>query len=490
MKFENILSAFGELTLYTLILFLIIVTVEDLFIDAYASIKKKRPKQLTEANWLKMLAESEKKIAVIVANWREAGVIERMISGNLQRLQYQRVVFFIGVYPNDPETVAAAKTVAEQFPGQVQVVINSLPGPTSKGQMLNEIVARAFEWEQRQFLKTGRIDAIELFLMHDSEDIMHPRSLKVLNHESQYADFIQTPIFSFPRSLGEWVGSTYLDEFSELHTKDLLAREGLGAPVPSAGVGTCLSRHLVQKLIETNRGQFLREDSLTEDYVLGMTAHRFGFKTRFVCYHFKNAHNQREFIATREYFPSHFTAAIRQKSRWIIGIAFQSWGMIPWQGSWAHRLFLWRDRRGPITNLLSLLLTIVSVYLLLRLLQGSQPPKVMFSSLFKLMSVILSVGFLSRVIHRGWALQLIYGPNQLWQFPLRWCLGLVINVVASGRALLQFLRSRWTGQPLKWVKTTHVLPSDFGLVTVTTPLVTKSGPGASPSPVESNLAGL
>ena len=109
------------------------------------------------------------------------------------------------------------------------LVINSEQGPTSKGQMLNQIVHGILR--QESALKTQ----FDIFLMQDSEDILHPRSLKIINSEIEKADFLQTPIFSFRRQFSDWVGSTYVDEFAELHTKDLFIRHSLGAPVPSAG---------------------------------------------------------------------------------------------------------------------------------------------------------------------------------------------------------------------------------------------------------------
>lgn len=127
----------------------------------------------------------------MVANWKESGVIERMVVGNLKQLQYKNYHFFIGVYPNDTETLEAAKHVESTYPHIVHVIVNSAEGPTSKGQMLNQIVYGIFRLEP---LLKKNFD-----LMQDSEDILHPRSLKMINYEIKNADFLQTPIFSFKR---------------------------------------------------------------------------------------------------------------------------------------------------------------------------------------------------------------------------------------------------------------------------------------------------
>ena len=109
--------------------------------------------------------------------------------------------------------------------------------------MLNELVRGVIKYEEQ--LKYD----FDVFLMHDSEDILHPNSLTIINSEINRADFLQTPIFSFDRPVKQWVGGTYIEEFAEIHTKDLFVREALGAPVPSAGVGTALQRRLMLTLL-------------------------------------------------------------------------------------------------------------------------------------------------------------------------------------------------------------------------------------------------
>ena len=58
-------------------------------------------------------------------------------------------------------------------------------------------------------------------------------------------------------------------------------------------------------------------------------------------------------VATREYFPSRFRAAVRQRSRWVAGIALQGWERHGWQRVAAPAYWLWRDRKGLAGNLLS-----------------------------------------------------------------------------------------------------------------------------------------
>ena len=59
--------------------------------------------------------------------------------------------------------------------------------------------------------------------------------------------------------------------------------------------------------------------------------------------------DRREPIAAREYFPSEFKAAYRQRARWLLGIAFQGWHDIGWHGSLGAKYFFLRDRKAVIT---------------------------------------------------------------------------------------------------------------------------------------------
>lgn len=439
---------------FALMLLVCLFVVDDLFIDAIAFAKRLGPKKLTSERLAQWRALPERNIAIVVANWHEAEVIGRMIGGNVKRLQYTNYHFFIGVYPNDPDTWIAAKQVAA-FHSNVHVVVNSMHGPTSKGQMLNEIAREIVRTEPQLGIE------FDIFLMHDSEDILHPLSLKMINAEIVRADFLQIPVFSFDRPVREWVGSTYIDEFAEIHTKDLFVREALGASIPSAGVGTALRRQLMLTLMAEHEGNFLREDSLTEDYVLGMSAMIKGFKTAFACWYVETEKG-RDFIATREYFPEAFKSAVRQKTRWLLGIVFQGRKIVPWSGPLVHRYFLYRDRRGPLNNVLAMAMTALSVYLIFSTLLTGRAPEFMSETWFVIGSSIATTGMISRLLHRMRAVALVNGARRVWAVPFRWPVGNLINFLASIRAIKEYHRAVVRKEPLKWAKTTHVLPADFG----------------------------
>lgn len=427
---------------------------DDLFLDVVALVARLRPKELTKSEIQKMESDPQKRIAIIVPAWKEGNIIDRMLAGNLSRIEYKNFDFFVGVYPNDPLTVEKVKEVEAQSP-HVHAVVNHEHGPTSKGQILNRVIGEIFEYEK---LKNVYYDA---FLMQDAEDLIHPRALSLVNLRLADFDFIQIPVFSLEVRGREWVAGTYVDEFAESHTKDILVRNYLGAAVPSAGVGTALSRPLVDKLF--SKGGLFNEKTVTEDYQLGIQAHLAGFRAHFAAAYYP-VNGKKEFIATREYFPKKFSRSVRQKTRWTVGIALQGWRQMGWRGNLSNRYFLARDRKGMVTNLAAFLgYPCLILTTLLSLIWKVSPIHSMARSHFWSTLLILNVVLMvNRFLQRTYCVTRIYGVGASIPVILRWPVGSVINALASFEALKSDSLARMRKVSVAWVKTEHELPTYFG----------------------------
>jgi adsorption protein B len=456
---ENFLGVFDsflvQLTL-TVIVGAFVFTLDDLFIDAVAVFRRLKPQRMKRTEVDEMLSLPQKRIAIMIANWKESDVIGPMIRGNLRGLKYHNFTFFLGVYPNDTETWAEAAKVEAQYPGKVVVVVNSRPGPTSKGQMLNELARQIFASEKMEH------DPYDLFLMQDSEDVLHPYSLALLNKTSRDADFVQIPVFSFDVPKISLVAGIYIDEFSEAHTKDLLVRQSLGAAIPSAGVGTLISRQLMNRMMLLQDGDFLKHDTLTEDYHLGIMTKPLGFRSHFACVQIETTAGEWEFIATREYFPAKFMASIRQKSRWTLGIAYQGFQNLKWQGDLVDKYFLLRDRRAPFNSILVVLSLIVIIGLTAHTWINGTTPIGIDHPLFAILMIANTVNMGLRLIQRMRAVKLVNGHAHAAMVPVRWLLANIVNVGASYKAHTSFQTSLRTGERPAWIKTDHQLPAHFG----------------------------
>lgn len=428
-----------------LVVIIALFAIDDLLVDVMAFFKKARPEPLIGDTHWRLHHTPQKRIAIMIANWHESEILERMIVGNLGRIDYQNYYFFLGVYPNDEATRTVAESLSRRYPWVIAVV-NDRPGPTSKGQMLNHCVQGVLAHEQ------NTKELFDLFMLHDSEDVIHPLSLKLINYFSQGADFLQLPVFSFDLPKRDLVGATYIDEFAEHHTKEMILRSKLKSAVPSAGTGTALSRKLIHALMQSQNGDVLNEDTLTEDYHIGNKTHELGFRSLFLCY-FSNAKGKaRNFIATREYFPRSFRMSIRQKTRWNIGICFQGSENLGWRGSLLHRYFLWRDRRGFWNSIL-----LVNCALAMGAVVAREP--IPFAPL-----VAFNLGNVAyRVLRRMHSVYLTSTLSSALMVPIRWPIANVINVLACYQAWSQTRAAKRAGRQPPWVKTTHELPRDFGL---------------------------
>jgi adsorption protein B len=388
-------------------------------------------------------------IAVFVANWREEDVIGKMVEGNLARIDNPQVSLFLGVYPNDTGTRRVAEALAAAHPDRVRVIVNSLPGPTSKGQMLNEMFAQSFAGER----------APDLVVLHDSEDVIDPRSFDIYARYAGEFDFIQVPVFSLSRRRGAYVASTYMEEFAERHTRELIVRNALGAAIPSAGVGTCLTQALIKHFLKT-RGQVLMSGTVTEDYILGIEAKREGFRSIFAATS-AQADDGADYVATREFFPQHLQASIKQKTRWVYGIAFEAMHKLGWKGRPWDIYFFLRDRKGMLTNFLAP----ASIFLMILALVGCIDPKTLPRGMYQLFHWSISFNLLAvafRYVARLTASYRVYGRIDLLGIAIRWPVALYINMVATFRAWKIYLgESQFATSPIVWSKTTHDIPDDF-----------------------------
>ncbi len=419
-------------------LLVFIFLMDDLFIDWISLILKLKPTSM-----INEITENDRnrKLAVMVANWKEEEVLSQMIHANTGILLDENTHIFLGVYPNDEATLNVAKELSEKLP-QVHCVVNNQNGPTYKGQMLDEIISGILQFEiQNDF----RFDA---FILHDSEDLIDPSSLLIYRQNLAYYEFIQTPVLSFNREIFNFVGGTYLDEFAETHSKDLLVRQATKVAIPSAGVGTCMKRNLVLYFRQLQGGALFPHKDLTEDYILGMRANQFGFRSLFAC-HIQSFTEQ--LVATREFFPSSFKASIRQKARWTLGICFQGWQRLGWFGNFNQRYFLWRDRKAILAPFVTIncfaLLFVELVY----------NPKIddIFINGILLSNLIFMV---FRIAIRIYWVNFHHGKKQALMVPFRWPFCLYINTCAGLLAIKEFVWIQFLGKEVLWKKTQHTFP--------------------------------
>jgi adsorption protein B len=387
--------------------------------------------------------------AVLVPAWLEADVIGAMIAHTLRAWPHEELTLFVGCYANDPATVAAAMAGAGDDP-RVRIILHYRHGPTTKADCLNRLYAALGEDERRRGV------AYTSVILHDAEDMVHPAALPVMDRVLERVQFVQLPVRPEPQPASPWVAGHYSDEFAEAHAKTLVVRDALGAAIPAAGVGCGFAREALVRLAESRvaageEGPFSSE-CLTEDYELGLLVSGAGGSGRFL----RLRDSTGELVATRAFFPADLDQSVRQKARWIHGIALQGWDRLGWNGRLVDIWMALRDRRGPLTALVlavAYCLVIIEGALGLARLAGwhdalAVPP------LLRLMLLVSLASFFWRASWRFAFTAREYGFVEGVRAVLRIPVANLIAIFAGRRALTAYLRTLRGGE-VKWDKTRH-----------------------------------
>ncbi len=447
--------------------------IDDVFIDVNYYLRGIGRAAKHEITVEKLRSVEEKRIAILVPAWHEANVIQEMLRHNLQTIDYANYDFFVGTYQNDPDTRRKVEEIARRVPNIHNVIVPN-NGPTNKADCLNWVYQGLRLAEER----TGR--RFDVLVMHDAEDLVHPLEMKLFNYLIPEHDFVQTPVFPLELPLHKLVAGTYIDEFTEHHLKDMLVREAIGGLVPSAGVGSGFARDAFEEIALAHSQLPFNTSSLTEDYEVGL---KFRLTNKKVYFAVRAIARERvverglfrrrkvtlvddEYIATREYFPNSFRSAVRQRSRWILGITLQAWEQIGWTGPAPVLYCLWRDRKALFTNYINVFSYGLVVYCLARLADGALTGRqwtfdrvfLPGSALWWLVMVNTLI-VMWRAVMKYVAVDRVFGAAQAAMSVPRFFVANVINFAATTRAIWQYVDHKLTGKPLRWLKTDHAFPS-------------------------------
>ena len=403
-------------------------------------------------------------IAVFVPAWHEAAVLPGTLRGMLQAWQDDDVRVYVGCYPNDGVTLLAVSALIAAD-HRLRLVIAPHHGPTSKADNLNQMW-RALGADERAERRTFAAVAV-----HDAEDLVSPGEIDLYRRHLPGAMLVQIPVEPLLLRGGGPIAAHYADEFAEAHAKEMPLRAAFGTALPAAGVGCAFSRAALTLLALGRSDGPFNAESLTEDYEAGLILGASGGICRFVDE--RDATGCR--IATRSAFPATLADSVRQKSRWIAGIALGGWDRLDWQGrrpddcfpAGDHRLqrpmltgwMLWRDRRATIAALV-MLCAYAGMLLSACDLVGQASGAWRASSVTPAMLSLLAANGLLlvwRLMMRALFSGSIYGWRQGVLAIPRAFVGNIVQILAARRALVIYCRQLWTREII-WDKTVHTPP--------------------------------
>lgn len=385
------------------------------------------------------------RMAIFVPTWKEAAVIEQMLDhchiawadGPVEYMIYT------GYYANDRDGYHALWRAASRNPA-VRLVRVEHDGPTTKADCLNHLWSALLEDEKREEIRYKAV------ILHDAEDQVDREELRLFDRLIEEYDAVQLPVIPVivPGSL--WVSGHYLDEFADSHGRVLPVRALLGAAIPFAGVGVAIDRQALGQIAYCHGGDPFDASSLTEDYELGLQLAALGGKSLFARYH----DDAGRLVGTRACFPDDYGAAVRQKTRWITGIALAGWDRMGWGRGWSEKWMRLRDRRTMISAF-SVTLAYLGAGIAAMILPWSQTGeggREPFSPLVISLLMFNIAMLFWRLAFRGFLVGREYGAKQgLLSFP-RVIMANIIFIAASRRAFSTYAKY-CLGAALSWDKT-------------------------------------
>jgi adsorption protein B len=452
---------------------------DDFIWDIFSLIKRRKYKK-SRLDFKKLRTTPPKVLAMTIGAWNESAVIGAVIENLILSIQYPKSMYhlFVGVYPNDQETIDIVAEIEKRIPN-VHMVINHLPGPTTKAQNINYIITQIKEYEKQRGWRFASVT------VHDAEDVIHPYELMVTNYIIDRYDALQFPVFPliqkprFSNFFKTMTVGTYADEFAENHFNTMVGRCSTGAFVPSAGTGFALSRKTIDSF-ETD--EILPNSSITEDYRLSLTLYEKGLTLHYVLEMIPRVANDNkikfDYVTTRSMFPTTFKTAVQQKTRWILGITMQSVELKDVFGksdlTFIGRYSIYRDLKAKIANLLVLVGYPILIYFFASFFISLMPIYPFFTLSWYL-SLVVTIMMIERQISRSISIYNVYGIRSVFFacflppiLPIRIIWGNIINLTATIKAYMQSFsgnkEKKKTNQKNKtfaWSKTDHTfLPKE------------------------------
>ena len=393
-------------------------------------------------------ATPDSRLAIFVPAWNEAPVIGAMLERCLRQWRAGAYRIYVGCYPNDKATIAAVAAAASGSE-ELRLVICRQNGPTTKADCLNHLWDALCQDEIEEKRNYAGV------VLHDAEDLVHSEELRLLRHLVSRAALVQLPVIPRRATRSRWIAGHYGDEFAELHGKQMVMREALGASMPSAGVGCAFARDALMNLSARTQGNPFDSRSMTEDYELGLKLTEGDSRGIFV-----RLRDQRgQLVATQEFFPDKLADAVRQKSRWIAGISLSGWDRLGWNKGWRENWMRLRDRKATIAAMvlaIAYMAVILTAILLVAELLGFyrlQP----VSEFLGILLVINAGALIWRQLLKSCFVFALYGLREALLSMPRTVVANIINIMAAWRAIGHYTR-QLVGDPVNWEKTAHFFP--------------------------------
>lgn len=248
---------------------------------------------------------------------------------------------------------------------------------------------------------------------------------------------------------------------AESHAKQIIVRTALGAGMPLAGTGCAIAPDVLAMIAQARGGEPFDATSLTEDYELGLRLAELGARGTFARVATDDAGGV---VAVRAYFPGSIEASVRQKTRWMTGIALAGWDRTGWARplALADHWMRMRDRRAPLAVVILAVAYVaiptwgIAFFVHWKFGMAMPYPTAYQPVAFGLLvanTALLAWRLAMRMAFTGRS----YGMREaLWSLP-RFLVGNIVSLIAAPRAVILYI-GMLRGAPPVWDKTRHEFP--------------------------------
>jgi adsorption protein B len=391
-------------------------------------VKKQERKKETEKLYCDLYDPSF--ISVLIPAYDEADVIGRTID-NFMKIDYPRDEYevVIATYESDYKTRDVVESRTKIYPN-LREVVNPKKPPTTKAQNLNH----AYQFIDKK---------TEIVGFHDAEDVVPNDTLRNANCLLKNGfDAVQFKVL--PENRGKSLTErSYALTFSKYYNFIIPAKERLGRLITSAGVGTYLKKNVINEIRELD-GYLFDEGNLTEDLELSIRLAERGYKIKYV-----------DISSTREKFPTYFSKAVRQRSRWVLGgiqtLEKHGFGK---KLNFNEKLGLMFEYLGLGTPLWGLAFGI-GVTSIVGGVTNYIPQIITEGSPLWYLSIINTIGALEEILMTPYYSSKEYGggiKEYIKDLPAVF-VNDVINFVSASKAISKYIRSKLRKEAFKWDKT-------------------------------------